>query len=59
MEEVSERLDHVMGEGVEEDGACLHDGDGWSPQLFKMMEGGEGELELLEIFMRGHELWGL
>ncbi len=24
-----------------------------------MVESGKGELELLEVFMRGHKLWGL
>ncbi len=44
---------------MEEDSACFHGGDGWSPQLVKVIEGGEGKLELMEIFARAHELWGL
>ncbi len=32
--EISECKDHVMGEGIEEAGACYHGGDGWFPQLF-------------------------
>ncbi len=48
-----------MGEGMEEDSACLHGGDGWFPQLLKVIEGGKGKLELFEIFARGHELGGL
>ncbi len=27
--------------------------------MFKVIEGGEGKLELLEVFARWHELWGL
>ncbi len=44
---------------MEEDGACPRSGDGWFPQLFKMMEGGKGDLELLEVVARQHELWGV
>ncbi len=44
---------------MEEDDACFCGGDGWFPQLFEVMEGGEGKLELLEVFARQHELWGL
>ncbi len=54
-----ERLDHGVGEGVEEDGACLCSGDGWFPQLFKAMEDGKSKLELLEVVARRHELWHL
>ncbi len=28
-EEILEHEDHVMGEGIEEDGACFPGGDGW------------------------------
>ncbi len=35
----SELLDHMLGEGVEEDGACFHVGDDGFPQLFKLLEG--------------------
>ncbi len=44
---------------MEEDGACFCGGDGWFPQLLEVMEGGKGELELLEVVAGGHELWGL
>ncbi len=30
-EEILEHEDHVMGEGMEEDGACFSGGDGWFP----------------------------
>ncbi len=30
-QEVLEHEDHVMGEGMEEDGACFPGGDGWFP----------------------------
>ncbi len=48
-----------MGEGVEEDGACLRGGDGWFSQLVDVMEGGKSKLELLEVVARWHELWHL
>ncbi len=48
-------VDHVLGEGVKEDGACFHVGDDGFPQLFEVAEGGKGKLELLEVFMRGHK----
>ncbi len=41
---------------MEEDITCFHGGDGWFPQLFKIMEGGKGKLELLEVFTMRHEL---
>ncbi len=44
-----------MGEGVEEDDAFLHGGDGWFPQLFELMEDGKSKLELLEVVARWHE----
>ncbi len=59
VEEISEHLDHVRGEGMEEGAACLRGGDGWFPQLLEMMEGGKGKLELSEVVARRHELWGL
>ncbi len=43
---------------MEEDSTCLPGGDGWFSQLFEVMEGGKGKLELLEVVARGHELWG-
>ncbi len=42
----------MKGEGIVEDCACFCGGDGWFPQLLKMIEGGEGKLELFEIFVR-------
>ncbi len=44
---------------MEEDGACLRCGDGWFPQLLKVMEGRKGNLELLEVVARWYELWHL
>ncbi len=52
-------FDHVVGEGVEEDGACLCCGDGWFPQLLEVMKDRKSELELLEVVSRWHELWRL
>lgn len=46
-----------MREGVEEDGVCFHGDDGWFPQKFEVIEGGEGKLELPEVFKGWHELW--
>ncbi len=47
------------GEGVEEDGACFCGGDWWFPQEFKLIEGGKGKLELIEVVAGGHELGDL
>ncbi len=46
-------MDHVLGEGVEEDGACFHGGDDGFPQLFKLLGDCKGELELLEVLHGG------
>ncbi len=36
-EEVGEYNDHVVWEGVEEDGAGFHGGNGWFPQKFEVI----------------------
>ncbi len=54
-----ELVDHVLGEGGEEYGACFHVSDDGFPQLFKLVEGCKGKLELLGVFARGQKLWGL
>ncbi len=50
--------DQVLGERIGEDGACFRVGDHGFPQLFELLEGCKGELELLEVVERGHKLWG-
>ncbi len=44
---------------MDEDSTCFCGGDGWFAQLFKVMEGGKGKLELFEVVARWHVLWGL
>ncbi len=38
VEEIPEHEDHVVGEGMEEDGACFPGGDRWFPYMFKVIE---------------------